>query len=135
MNHAPIESALPGIYFRDLRFSEPLPFNSAITIPTQGIYAILIRDEGYTPRPFQILYFGESDRLARRVNTQHESREEWVRQARGADLFVAFYNTAGTPGRLRKELAKQLIQDYNPPCNQRTSDSIGSVQLKPILGS
>lgn len=131
---APLESPLPGIYFRDRRFSEPLPFHSAITIPTQGIYAILVRDEGYTPRPFRVLCFGESDRLAGRVTAQHESYGEWVRQARGAELHVAFYSTAGTPARQRKELAKLLILDYNPPCNDRQADS-GCGMLKPLLGS
>jgi hypothetical protein len=131
---SPLESALPGIYFRDRRFSEPLPFHSAITIPTQGIYAILVRDEGFTPRPFQVIYFGESDRLARCVTAQHESYGEWVRQARGAGLYVAFYNTAGTPSRQRKELEKLLIQDYNPLCNQREVSSNYPV-LKPLLGS
>ncbi len=131
---APLESPPPGIYFRDRRFSEPLPFHSAITVPTQGIYAILVRDEGYTPRPFQVLYFGESERLARRVTAQHESYGDWERQARGAVLFVAFYNTAGTPSRLRKELAKQLIQDYNPPCNQAQADT-NCAMLRPLLGS
>jgi hypothetical protein len=134
MNQAPLESELPGIYFRDRRFSEPSPFNSANTIPSQGIYAILVRDEGYTPRPFQIIYFGESDKLARRVNPLHESYEEWVRQARGAALYVAFYNTAGTPNRQRKELQKQLIEDYNPPCNERNAEPGYSI-LKPLLGS
>jgi hypothetical protein len=134
MNQAPLESELPGIYFRDRRFSEPSPFNSAITIPSQGIYAILVRDEGFAPRPFQVLYFGESDKLARGVNAQHESYGEWERQARGAALYVAFYNTAGTPGRQRKELARVLIQDYNPPCNDRKQDANGSV-LRPLFGS
>jgi hypothetical protein len=131
---APLEAPLPGIYFRDLRFTEPLPLDSPITIPTQGIYAVLVRDEGYAPRPFQVLYFGESERLARRVTAQHESYGDWVRKARGADLHVAFYSTAGTPTRLRKELAKQLIQDYNPPCNQRHAET-GCPVLKPVLGS
>jgi hypothetical protein len=134
MNSAPLESALPGIYFRDRRFSEPSPFNSANTIPSQGIYAILVHDEGFTPRPFQIIYFGESDRLAQRVNPLHEGYVEWVRQARGAALYVAFYNTAGTPSRQRKELEKLLIQDCNPPCNNRQLDSGCSV-LTPLLGS
>ena len=134
MNPAPLESALPGIYFRDCRFSEPLPFHSAITIPTQGIYAILVRDDAYTPRPFQVLYFGESDRLARRVTAQHEDYGDWVGQARGAELYVAFYSTAGTPSRQRKELAKQQIQDYNPPCNDRQPDSSRPL-LRPLLGS
>lgn len=134
MNPASLESALPGIYFRDRRFSEPLPFHSAITIPTQGIYAILVRDESFTPRPFQVLYFGESDRIARRVTAQHESYGAWVGQARGAELYVAFYNTAGTPSRQRKELEKLLTQDYNPPCNERKADSSCSM-LRPALGS
>ena len=133
MNQAPLESALPGIYFRDCRFSEPSLFNSAITIPSQGIFAILVRDEGFTPRPFQVLYFGESDKLPRRVTPQHESYGEWEGQARGAALYVAFYNTAGTPGRQRKELQKLLIQDYNPPCNQRNPEP-GCAVLKPLLG-
>jgi hypothetical protein len=134
MNVAPLESALPGIYFRDCRFSEPSLFSSANTIPSQGIYAILVRDEGFTPRPFQIICFGESDKLARRVTTQHESYGEWERQARGGELYVAFYNTTGTPNRQRKELEKQLIQDYNPPCNNRNSDPACSM-LRPLLGS
>ncbi len=128
------ESVLPGIYFRDRRFSEPLPFTSPNDIPTQGIYAILVRDESFTPRPYQVLYFGESAHLAGCVTAQHESYGEWGRQARGAELHVAFYSTAGTPGRLRKELAKQLIQDYDPPCNDRELDSNCSM-LRPLLGS
>jgi hypothetical protein len=131
---APLESPLPGIYFHDRRFSEPLPFTSPNDIPTQGIYAILVRDESFTPRPYQVLYFGESAHLAGRVTPQHEGYEDWVRQARDAGLYVAFYNTAGTPSRQRKELAKLLIQDYNPPCNDRQPDA-SRPMLKPLLGS
>jgi len=134
MNVVPLESEMRGIYFRDCRFSEPSPFSSAITIPSQGIYAILVRDEGFTPRPFHVIYFGESDKLARRVNAQHESYADWMRQARGAGLYVAFYNTAGTLARQRKELERQLIQEYNPPCNQRKTEPTCSV-LNPVLGS
>jgi excinuclease UvrABC nuclease subunit len=110
-----------GIYYKDRRFSEPARFPSAPIPPLPGVYAILVRDTGLTPRPFRLLYIGESANLNERITKQHEKFEDWIREALGSHLYFAYHETIGMTDQQRRDVECELINHYNPPCNSRMS--------------
>jgi hypothetical protein len=110
-----------GIYYKERRFSEPARFPSVLIPPFQGIYAILVPDTGLTPRPFRLLYIGESANLSERITKQHEKFEDWTREALGSQLYFAYHETIGMTDQQRRNAECELINHYNPPCNSRIS--------------
>jgi len=69
----------------------------------QGIYVVLIQDASWQPRPQRPLYFSESEDLNKRICDLHEKPGEWKRDARGLDLYYAYYVTAGYTAQQRKD--------------------------------
>ena len=92
-----------GIWFyrnngEKVRFSEPvqLPahrYDLAFPpIPGPGLYAVLVPDNAASPRPFRVLYFGESEELDERVSSSHERYDDWCNAAKGAaNVYVAYH--------------------------------------------
>jgi hypothetical protein len=110
-----------GVYYKERRFSEPARFPSVLVPSFQGIYAILVPDTGLTPRPFRLLYIGESANLSERITKQHERFEDWIREALGGRLYFAYHKTIGMTDQQRRDAECELINHYNPPCNSRIS--------------
>lgn len=120
-----------GITFGGYNFSEPqlLPVASSPRFADlPGLYVILVRDVGWSPRPFRPLYFGESAAVLSRATVAHEKYPSWRTEA---GLFVPVYRAlCSLPGWTRSErkvAESALISEYNPPCNDRLSTSLAGV--------
>jgi hypothetical protein len=104
------------IKFKDFWFSGPFPFATAPKHSWSGIYAVCAYDATWGPRPYRIIYFGESGNMAERVTPSHENFPAWVRAAGTRfNLYVAFHNVTRLE---RMTVEKRLIEHYNPACNQ-----------------
>jgi hypothetical protein len=116
-------ATLEGIAFGNRLFSEPRRYprvGGPFLIPReQGLYVVLTPDRRSAPRPFAALYFGEAPDLQRRLTVDHEKYPEWVHKSRKGHLFFAYHPTPGLTDEQRRELEKQLIEEYCPPCNAR----------------
>jgi excinuclease UvrABC nuclease subunit len=115
----PVTPVVQGIKFGDRQFYEPRRFPSLLIPPTQGIYAILVSDATWTPRPFRVIYFGESNNLGNRISTAHEKYIDWTREAAGSQLYVAYHVTIGMTDAQRRDAECVLINQYQPVCNVR----------------
>ena len=61
-----------GIRFNNRIFREPVPLSLALAPVSSGIYAILVADASWRPRPFRVIYFGECHNFSQRVTGDHE---------------------------------------------------------------
>lgn len=120
----PLSPLRTGIVYGNCVFSEPMRFPSLLAPVSCGIYAILVRDPNYSPRPFRLLYLGESGTLSQRLTMQHEKYRDWIRQAHGGELYFAHHVTFGLTDQQRKDLECALINQYRPPCNERLSSLV-----------
>jgi hypothetical protein len=115
---------MSGIIYKERLFSEPVEFGEAPLSRTQGIFAILVRDAGWWPQQYRVIYFGETDNLVKNVTSQHERYHYWLREAAGAPLYVAVHTTARMKAQKRKEAEYELIRECNPACNEHMELSV-----------
>jgi hypothetical protein len=114
----------PGVSFNGqngsvFKFSEPSRFGSVPPLPASGLYVILVRDAGWSPRPFRPLYFGKSAGFDTRPTYSHENYETWCRAAGGAtNLFVSYRAMWCSTDAERQALETNLINYYKPECNK-----------------
>jgi hypothetical protein len=102
--------------FADLPFAGPYFLASASILTYGGLYAILVPDASSRPKPYRLVYIGESGNLSERVCTSHENHSSWVRAAGGASgLYVAFHYI--TDQTARRATEKRVIAYYKPECN------------------
>ena len=116
----PPSPVTPGINYGNHRFSEPRLFPCLSMPPFEGIYAILVTDMKFRPRPFRLLYIGETEDLSQEVNMRHAKFADWTREAHGHPLFVAWQTMISASSQQRRSTELQLINAYQPPCNART---------------
>ena len=109
----------PKIMYGNRSFSGPMQFPAPLTLPFQGLYVIVVPDDKFTPRPFRLLYIGESADVKERATKQHEKFDDWVREAAGRPLYIGYSSTLGMTDQQRKGEECRLINEYNPPCNVR----------------
>jgi hypothetical protein len=115
-----------GLHFLDRYFTEPITFASTLLPGSPGVYAILMSDAAWQPRPYRPIYFGEAADLAGRALASHEKYEEWLRAAGAADqLYVAYHLTSGDEAG-RAALKESLIKEYRPACNEDSGIAAGS---------
>ena len=111
-----------GIRFNDCFFGEPVPFANWTPPGCASIYAILVADANWAPRPFQPLYFGEFGNKTSFSAVQREVTN-LAPALRRESLLVAVlplpFSTTGQRWMLRNE----LIWAYNPPCQVETTRS------------
>lgn len=112
-----MSSLSQGIRYGDLTFSEPRAFPPVLMAPFQGIYAVVAPDPAFKPRPFRLLYIGETADLSKRLTDQHEKYSHWKREANGQTLYCAYYMTTMWTEQQRKDTEAALIKQYDPPCN------------------
>src|ERR1700730_6264293 len=113
-NLLPPPSSASGIHFQGRRFSEPTPLGF-VTVPKQpGVYAILVSDNNWKPRPYRVLYFGKAVDLSARVCSSHEKHGEWGRCAAGGTLYVAWHAIPGSTEFQRATLEENLIKHFSP---------------------
>lgn len=107
----------PGIVYGKLTFSEPRSFPPALMAPIAGVYAIVVPDISSMPRPFRLLYVGESTDMSKRLTDQHEKYAHWKREANGQALYFAYCMAITWTEKQRKDAESAIIKEYNPPCN------------------
>jgi hypothetical protein len=113
-----------GIRFNNRVFTEPVPFSLALPPVSSGIYAILVPDASCRPRPFRVIYFGESRNFSQRVTGSHELFSDWTAQAdEGTNLYVAFCPTPLLKELTRRWVESDLIARYSPACNLQHNHS------------
>jgi len=118
-----LSTSRTGLRFLDRYFTEPIGFGSSPLPGYAGVYAILVSDAAWEPRPYRPIYFGEAKDLARKVVASHEKYEDWPRAA-GAEggLYVAYHLMAGSDAE-RTAFQEELIREYRPACNDAANDS------------
>lgn len=113
-----------GIRFNDSIFTEPAPFSLALPPVSSGIYAMLAPDASCMPRPFRVIYFGESSNFSQRVTEHHERFNDWAAEAAGAaNIYVAFCPTPLLKGEQRRWVEYDLIARYRPACNLKDNQT------------
>src|SRR5215216_416696 len=100
---------VPGIRFNDHVFSEPGRLINAELPKCGGIFAILVRDPTWAPKPFQPLCFREFGNNAQNIL-------QWARGANADALFVSVLAMPFSSAAQRCEIRNQLIGAYNPVC-------------------
>lgn len=103
------------IWFSNLPFAGPTPFDIAVKRNYGGLYAILVFDPRCRPLPYRAIYIGEAGDMGERVCRNHEKYQSWTRAAGGGSLFVAFHAMAYEAA--RKVAETRLIRHYSPECN------------------
>jgi len=112
-------TSFQGIRFKDRLFSDPKRFPGWSGPQTSGLYAILVPDQGWSPRPFRPIYFGECQDFSKRVSTSHEKYPSWIREAKAPSrLFVAVHYMPSSTQDGRRALESELIAHYEPVCNE-----------------
>ncbi len=104
------------IWFSNLPFAGPTPFDIAAKHNFGGLYAILVFDPRCKPLPYRVIYIGEAGDMGERVCRSHEKYQSWVRSAGGSLLFVAFHAIVNETERRAAE--RRLIEHYRPECNE-----------------
>jgi hypothetical protein len=119
--------AMNGINFGGYSFSEPtfLPSTPSavdIFLGQSGLYAILIYDQSCTPRPFRVLYFGESENIQTRATGIHENFSHWKTLAGcRSQIYRSMCPLSSATKLERQQIESALIAEYAPPCNERLS--------------
>jgi excinuclease UvrABC nuclease subunit len=116
-----------GINFGGYSFSEPAILPSASTVVDTilgqpGLYAILVYDPSCTPRPYRVLYFGESENIQTRATSNHENYSHWRTQAGPlARIYRSVHPLSSSTKLQRQQVESALIAKYKPKCNERLS--------------
>ena len=120
-----------GIRFGGHDFSQPQllpPPSPSGFLDLPGLYAVLVSDAGWRPRPFRPLYFGESDCVWGRATAAHEKYASWRAEAGMiAPLYRALCLLPGWTRSQRQTAESALIAEYNPRCNERLSVSLAAL--------
>jgi hypothetical protein len=127
MTPAPVPPRPSGITFGDRVFTEPSGYVSLFKLPIPALYAIMILDVRYKPRPYQVLYFGQAQNLRSRLTFGHEKYRDWLRAANGARLFVAYHPMPRSTETARLAAEDALIKIYQPACNERVNHSANAM--------
>jgi len=109
-----------SIQFGDYVFDEPIPFGKWQPPKQPCIYAVLVHDPKVKPKPYTVLFFGESDNLSDQAFFRsHIKYSCWTKQA-GAEknLFITQLKMPDVDGIQRKKILNALIQKYQPVCNE-----------------
>ena len=104
-----------GIRFNDCFFGEPVLLASWMPPGCASLYAILVRDPNWAPRPFQPLYFGEFGNNTSLAAVQREVTN-LAPAPRREVLFIAVLPLPFSTTRQRWMLRNELVWAYNPLC-------------------
>jgi len=104
----------PGIRFNDCTFSEPTPLDGWTPPKCAGLFAIVVGDPSWAPRPFHALYFGEfGNNISLAVLMA--SCYSLLGAYRGKTLMVSVLPMPFSTTAQRCALRSELIWAYNPP--------------------
>lgn len=107
-----------SIIYSTIAFTEPEKLSNWEPPHRAGIYAILIPDSNSKPRPFSVVYFGESENMSERGFASHHKRYCWVKKAGNENnLYVSTYLMPNSTKEQRTTIESQLVQTFRPSCN------------------
>lgn len=100
-------------------FSEPEPIIFWEPPNRAGIYAIMTFDPMARPRPFRVIYFGESGNLSERgFLRSHHRYLCWLTQSGSENnLYISVYLMPNSAPQQRRIIESLLINEYKPSCN------------------
>jgi hypothetical protein len=108
-----------SINFSGYVFSDPILLINWNPPYKAGIYAILKYDSSCNPKPYRVLYFGQSGNMSERGFSSHHARSCWIRNAGSEDkLYIATYLIPNSTEPERLKVESKLIEDYQPVCNR-----------------
>lgn len=107
-----------AIIYDSVQFSDPIRLNNWDPPFRAGLYAILIPDQAIQPKPFSVVYFGESGNMSERGFSSHHKRSCWLTRAGNENnLWIATYLMPNSIEQERTTIESRLISKYRPPCN------------------
>jgi hypothetical protein len=114
-------SALETVRYGGWLFSTPSPFATAIAPPCAGLYAIQVVNAGWTPCPFEPIYFGASQDLAEHVlAATHRAFARWIAHPRaGTGLFVSYAAVPCASEAALQSIVESLVSAYRTMGNER----------------
>lgn len=109
-----------AITFSSYDFSEPIPIKRWVPPRVPGLYAVLIPDPAARPRPFKVIYFGQSGDLSEteffRGHIKYSTWMKWAGSEENLHIAICLMPTHSETERLTAEAA--LISRYLPECNR-----------------
>lgn len=90
-----------------------------------AVYAILYKaDPDTKPNAYSVIYVDHADDLSEAgLPFKHPRAACWIKRAAGRwKLYIATFEVAGGGRRHRETIARELIGDYNPYCNEQKYD-------------
>jgi hypothetical protein len=116
-----------GIRFNDCVFSEPTSLSHWTAPGCAGVYALLIGDPNWAPRPYQALCFGEfGNNGAERLL---EKARDFAARLFGQEIFVAVLPMPFSTTAQRWMLRNELIWAYNPPYSTTVGETAAPTEL------
>ncbi|MGD0591234.1 MAG: hypothetical protein ABSA44_10620 [Bacteroidota bacterium] len=108
-----------SINFNDIAFTEPELLSKWNPPNRAGLYAIMIPNQSSKPKPFEVVYFGESGNMSERGYSSHHKRDCWLRQASNNEnnLFISTYYLPSSTDEQRRAIEAKLVAHYKPHCN------------------
>jgi len=116
-------------------FEEPWQLSLWHPPRVAGVYAILVYDANFDPKPYKAIYFGQrADFSERGFPTRHEKYQDWLNTAKlsglgmlgGPELYISIMRMPYSTEASRSEIGQELIEKYRPACN---------IQFNPLHGS
>jgi hypothetical protein len=117
-------------------FEEPWQLSLWHPPRVAGLYAILVYDTNFEPRPYKAIYFGQSPDFSERgFPARHENYQDWLDTAKysslgmlgGPDLYIAIMRMPYSTEASRSKIEQELIEKYRPACNFRFNPLNGSL--------
>ena len=107
-----------SIDFDGFHFTEPERLSSWHPPSHSGLYAILIPDSSVEPKPFRVLYFGESSNMSEVEFTSHHRYLCWIHEAGTEDrLYISICLIPNSTRVERSAGEMNLVMKYRPICN------------------
>jgi hypothetical protein len=110
-----------GIRFNDCVFSEPTSLSHWTPPRCACLYALLIEDSNWAPRPYQPLYFGEFGNNA--AAQLFEKARAFAARLLGKEVFVSVLPMPFSTTAQRWILCSELVWAYNPPCSMPVAEA------------
>jgi len=99
-------------------FDGPYLLSNFETIDKAAIYAILCKNE--ISGKYRLIYIGQSGEIETRLDS-HNQKNCWKNNCNLSNLYIAIFYTPSSEysKNEREEIERELIDLYNPICNQK----------------
>ena len=107
------------IGFSGHNFSEPEQLVNWNPPCRAGLYAITVPDQSIKPKPFRVVYFGESGNMSERGFSSHHKRSCWIKAAgRETNIYISTLLLPDATPFGRTNLEHTLVLKHKPVCNR-----------------